>query len=150
MSDFLKLGFSSEKCKKIRSMFYRNSILQEKGCIISIEVYNRVTWTTLLLATFQFIKKDTQNPKNIYPYPQKSLSPPFILKKIIALKNHTYKPQTFPITSFHTKKKSRQKSIPTIWKYLYNPFHTTNFFKVTIIIKSIHTNLKHHYNPFSY
>ena len=39
VSDFVKFGFNPEKYKKIKSvnhMLYRNNIIQEKGCIISI------------------------------------------------------------------------------------------------------------------
>ena len=33
------------------------------------EVYNRVTWATLLFVTFQFIKKDTCKPYKFLPIP---------------------------------------------------------------------------------
>ena len=51
---------------------------------------------------------------------------PFILKIKIRLKKHTYKSENTYITLFYSN----------------------NFLKVTIFIESIHTNPKHHYNPF--
>ena len=50
---------------------------------------------------------------------------PFILKIKITLKKHTYKPENTYITLLYSK----------------------NFLKVTMLIKSIHTNPKHPYDP---
>ena len=63
------------------------------------------------------------------------------------IKNQTHKTQTFPITLIYTKKNNYiKKEYLQTRKYLYNPFHSNNFLKVTIFIKSIHTNSKHPYD----
>ena len=72
---------------------------------------------------------------------------PFILENN-HIKKHTHKTQTFSITLIYTKKNYIKKEYLQIRKYSYNPFYSNNFLKVTVFIKSIHTNPKHLYNPF--
>ena len=103
--------------------------------VCSLEVYNRVTWDSLLLVTFQFINRYQQTLK-VLPTPPKIPTTPFHTKKNNHIKKHIYKPQTFPITPLHTKKNNHiKKAYLQIWKYLYNPFYSNNFLKVTILLK---------------
>ena len=114
-------------------------------------MWNRRFWHTLFTCNFQINQKAyLQTLKFLHIPPNISMTP-IHTKKIITLTKHTHKTQTFPITSIYTKKiitlkKNTQKSENT---YI-TPFCSNKFLKVTIFIKSIHTNPKYPYNLHSY
>ena len=114
--------------------FWRKKL---QNTIIKVFI-NRRFWHTLFTYNFQINKKAYLQTLKFLPIPP-----------------------NISMTPIHTKKSSCQKSIHTnsfILKikkgYLQTPnttitfFYSNNFLKVTILIKSIHTNPKHHYNPF--
>ena len=122
---------------------YQSLCGQQEKCVIGS------SGTVCLLVIFQFIKRIPANSK-ILPIPPNISNTPIHTKKIITLKSIHIKP-TFSITPFHTKKIIiLEKDTYKIWKYLYNPFYSNNFLKITILLKSINTNPKYLYNPHSY
>ena len=120
--------------------FWRKKL---QNTIIKV-VISRRFWHTLFTYNFQINKKAYMQTLKFYPYPQISLWQPFILKN-----NHVKKAYTqtlnIPMTSFILKIKKGYLQTPNTTATL---FYSNNFLKVTILIKSIHTNPKHHYNPF--
>ena len=111
--------------------------------VVTTEVYNRRFWHTLFIYNIQINKKAYLQTLKFLPIPPNISMTTFILKNNHVKKTYIQTLNT-TMTSFISKiKKDTYKP-----KHHYNPFYSNNFVKVTILIKSIHTNSKHYRNTF--